>query len=464
MIKLKIIGFVLLLIVSNSCVKEKNKQEIENSKTEQYAVDEVNDSLINNESSSKLDENNSDLDKEGFFTYILNKLNLNEYVVTQALYDVNLFGSSSNNYIISSFNRSSENIENFFGDKEIDFIVRLLKVNDIYYKSGSDLMVKGLLETYKELKDDEHFLNRVFDDNENSYDLLQEKFSDKVKHLIDFDKYQLYENGSQIENRLFMVYSFWVRRHHEGNSKIVYDLLKKLDSKMEDRYNGNALDFDREQVISKISSDEFTAFNFDTDVFNFLFDEMEVASKQFEYFIADCSIFIPRTEEDRVFMSEFDEEYKEDGFKAIINRLYSNFDRSPENIHKILNDNMLNHIAFLFNYKVLVKDQKLYKVLKGLLLTYDEMDDIECERLYNILSENSINAHIKVSESFKDKTSDKVKEFVTIDGYFEPNENNDDYGYGKRTFYLYSFWARRYNENNKEAVYEILKKLDAKIK
>ncbi len=238
--------------------------------------------------------------------------------------------------------------------------------------------------------------------------------------------------------------------------------MKKTHSKIPARLLTSDLNFDKEIEKSKILKCSYDQYNFNLEVFNFLLTELEVNSTPFEDFIANQSIFIPRESLDE---RERFEEYHLD-YICKLNELYTNFKRTPENIANVFNENTINHIANLFNNKLLFKDYKIYTVLKGLLLTYEEMDDYECNRLGELLRLEEEDYGLYGQEcrnAFNDRVSEDLKTLLFEGEYFKKNTGKE-FDYEKRVFYLYSFWARRYKEKNKEVVFEILKKLDDKIK
>ncbi len=232
----------------------------------------------------------------------------------------------------------------------------------------------------------------------------------------------------------------------------------------------NLLSFDKDKIISQIVQEKYSYNDFNKETFNFLFMEIEANVTPFEDFIAYNPIFIRRKlkPDEECFSSVhyIDRDIETPVYMCKLNKLYSNFDRTPDNISKVFNEEILNHIASLFNYNILPKDYKLYELLKGLLMTYEELDDNECDRIYRFLDNEGTDNFVywtDFNDEFQHIISDNVRSYVTTTPYIQ-HYNNTSAGHEKRMFYLYSFWARRYNEGTKEAVYNILKRLNGKIK
>jgi len=362
-------------------------------------------------------------------------------------------------YFMKVFNRTSKNIENFFGDKEIELLAQMIGESYNYINSNTYLWLDGCIQAFDELKSDPDFFRQASkeSDYDKYRDLVSSKYSEKVTKIIDFS------SEYDTDDKLFKIYSFWVRRYNEGNADVVFTILKKIKNQLPSKTETDNLDFEKNTIESKILNDNFTAFDFNEEALNLLISKMDVRENYFERFIAENSIFIPRIDvSDREFFSD---RYSTK-LMGKLNEAYSDFDRSPENIKIIFNESLINHIAFLFNNGLLPKDQRIYDVLKGLLLTYDEMQDDECLRLFQIIKKYEYE-YENMRNEFDKKCSDKVREFVFDGGDFKSSIKNDsdiDFGFSKRIFYLYSFWARRYKEGNKETVYKILKEIDEKIK
>ena len=283
----------------------------------------------------------------------------------------------------------------------------------------------------------------TIEENVKELERLSTKLSEIQKHVFELEEYQ--KKNSELISKL------------SKEKHLIRDELKKLSS------------FDKDKIISQILQEKYSSKDFNTETFNFLFNEIEANLVPFEDFIAYNPIFIRR-------QLEPDEEcfgsvhYADRGidtpdYMCKLNKLYSNFDRTPNNISKVFNEGVLNHIASLFNYNFLPKNYKLYGLIEGLLMTYEELDDYECNNIYKYLNNEDNDDLVywrTFDEDFQYIISDEVRSYVTSTPYIQ-HYSNSSAGHEKRIFYLYSFWARRYNEGTKEVVYDILKRLNDKI-
>jgi len=471
--KIRII-VILSLILLLSCENEKKKESIE-IPTEKSVIDDLptNTAIDTITNISQVNQKQETVSSDGmsmmtveFFDYFKSFTEttfLNETPTSTLLnYGYQLDDIEEDNedflgfYFMKVFDRTPEHIENFFGDTEIQLLAQIINKNNTFISSNSGLWLDGLLKSYEELKNNPEHLEQLSqeEDTDIYHDLIASTFSAEVTEIMDF------ESDYYIDYKLFKIYTFWVRRHKEGNDEIVFSILKKLRDKLPVKTNASKPVFDRYKLESQILNDELTAFDFNPEIVNFLISELDVKKNYFERFIAENSIFIPRRNTKRI---ENFSTYTSN-LMVKINKIYSDFDRSPENIEQIFDESLINHIASLFNDGYLSKDHRLYDVLKGLLMTYDEMSDQECWRLNTVIEEYQYH---DMRDEFDENCSDKVRNFVMEGGNFAYSTQYDsdrDFGASKRIFYLYSFWVRRYNEGNKETVYKVLKELDRKIK
>ncbi|QXP59836.1 hypothetical protein [Olleya sp. HaHaR_3_96] len=470
---LKKIIITLSIVLTASCQNEKKPKELKSTTEElvpfNRSLDTIenltsNASLINTEDTVVLNDSLNLIKKNIFenFEYLQKTFFFNELEVsTILLYKGEFIDSLEINgdafighYFMKVFDRTPENIKNFFGDNEIEILVKMIIDNNNYISSRTNLWLDGFIKAYEELKNDPEFLMQASTEKDVHayYELITSKYSTDVTEIMDF------ESNYDLDYKLFKIYSFWARRYNEGNSEVVFSIVKKFKDQFPAEIETDKLNSKKNAVESKILDDEFSAFDFNEDILNYIIAELDINNNYFERFIAENSIFIARND---MWLQRFSEYSTEVMTK--LNKEYSYFDRTPENIDEIFNTNLIDYIAFLFNNDFLPKDQKLYDVLKGLLLTYDEMDDDECQRLHHIMKEYKYH---DMRDEFIKNCSDTVSEFVYNGGDFKTSleyGSDIDFGYSKRIFYLYSFWVRRYNEGNKETVYKILKEVDGKI-
>ncbi|QCE41950.1 hypothetical protein [Psychroserpens sp. NJDZ02] len=470
---LKKIIITLSIVLTASCQNEKKTKELKSTTEElvpfNRSLDTIENitldaSLLNTDDTVVLNDS-LNLIKKNIFenfehlqkTFFFNELEVStillykgEFIDSLEINDDGFIG----HYFMKVFDRTPENIKIFFGDNEIEILAKMIIDNNNYIGSRTNLWLDGFIKAYEELKNDPEFLMQasIEKDVHAYYELITSKYSTDVTEIMDF------ESDYDLDYKLFKIYSFWVRRYNEGNSEVVFSIIKKFKDQFPAEIETDKLNSKKNVVESKILDDEFSAFDFNEDILNYIIAELDINNNYFERFIAENSIFIARNDMSLQRFSEYSTEVM-----TKLNKEYSDFDRTPENIDEIFNTNLIDYIAFLFNNEFLVKDQKLYDVLKGLLLTYDEMDDDECERLHHIMKEYEYH---DMRDEFIKNCSDTVSEFIYNGGDFKSSfeyGSDIDFGYSKRIFYLYSFWVRRYNEGNKETVYKILKEVDGKI-
>lgn len=456
--------FFFWILILCSCQNNKKSYQEENSSKDNVAPSNVALDIIMRYDEEVIIEEEVNPESEEFlfnFKYLTQLTELDHGHVSNVLFygmdtdyrqDYDYY--SVGRYFINTFDRSSENIENFFDSDKIDLIAEVIENSTHYFSSNADYMLSAYVSAYEELKDDQEFLEEASNEKDDVLyrDIIETKYSPKVSNILDFNSYY------STNYKLFKVYAFWVRRHKEGNAQIAYDILKKIKNKLPLRSTNNAMHFRGDKIESQISNDEFYDSDFNTESLNFLINKLDVKHSYFEQFIAENSIFIPRNDEEIGYFAEYNSL-----LMTKLSEIYSNFDRAPENLEHVFDDKIIDHIAFLFNSGFLDKDQKLYDVIKGLILSYDEMGDEECIRLNIVMTEFQYH---DMRRAFDEKCSKEIKDFVYDRGDFEESMgfgSDIDFGHRKRIFYLYSFWLRRHNEGNKEAVYTILKKIEDKI-
>lgn len=149
------------------------------------------------------------------------------------------------NHIWSSVDRSPENLKKLITPKEKQVLYLLFKNNNLYKESGASSIVKALLTAYTEVENNESIryendlTNKMYSqdpDADNYWDVYEEIentindfASEEVKDILSDENYSSKKDqGSKLSNRVFFVYSFWIRRYKEKNQTLVYELLKEL--------------------------------------------------------------------------------------------------------------------------------------------------------------------------------------------------------------------------------------------
>lgn len=118
---------------------------------------------------------------------------------------------------MASFSRQKEHLANFFTDETIANIAAYFKGNTLYQDSKAKLYVQNLLLTYNRFEyGDEELLEKFYSiswPSEESWELMNELSRDSDEEMVYEDYY---------------LYSFWARRHHEGNMQVTYRILEKI--------------------------------------------------------------------------------------------------------------------------------------------------------------------------------------------------------------------------------------------
>ena len=161
---------------------------------------------------------------------------------------------SAINALWDNADRSPEAIKAFLTEKDKDLIINLFKNNSIYKDAGLYAIAKALITAYDEIDSDKQSQQDLLELKlylyktqlspdlstdeyvkyiEKQEELIQNLSSEVVSDILSIENYSAYpETQSFIDNRLFLVYSFWARRNKEGNSKVVYNLIKEMHSKI----------------------------------------------------------------------------------------------------------------------------------------------------------------------------------------------------------------------------------------
>jgi len=132
--------------------------------------------------------------------------------------------------------RATKFLNAFFDEKNIDFIISILNKDNIYKNSRLDLYTHSLLEAYEKMGENDHaLLDELYNLSKNGYFKNEEEINtllNKVNNL-DEDIYETsFKNYVSGMNGFFNIYSFWARRQQEGNSEVVYTIMKKIDTKL----------------------------------------------------------------------------------------------------------------------------------------------------------------------------------------------------------------------------------------
>lgn len=144
------------------------------------------------------------------------------------------------NYIHNNVDRSQENLKLLISPVK-DYVFSLFKNNSIYEDSGLKSIVNTLILIREDYALSDTDLEEIYnkcanEDYSDTVEFIKNRFSndDISKSLKKDGKFSAYEDRyTDYDSRLFYVYSFWARRHHEGNADYVYELLKEFQGFMD---------------------------------------------------------------------------------------------------------------------------------------------------------------------------------------------------------------------------------------
>lgn len=141
--------------------------------------------------------------------------------------------------MVPHLDRTPESLDRLLTPELKEIGYSLLRKEGLYQRCGAHAIVQALLMTYQDVNNDPQFLSELYqlankrgtDFRKAIDDLISEKVSDEVLNTLSDENYTAYTNKlawQNINNRLFLVYGFWARRHKEGNMAYAYSLLKEL--------------------------------------------------------------------------------------------------------------------------------------------------------------------------------------------------------------------------------------------
>lgn len=269
MIKKSILCLLLLVIVS--CNKDKNtsdkitelENQIKHQKIINTSLEEYNEQLkrskenLKNKKSESLELKKTisfviaeslDIlsDKKEMIQYVFDDFDLKTYDAYRAIIDSRAFYHYGKvfdfetkemyySFIIFKVDRSPENLRKILTPQVKDNIYSLFKNNNIYKESGSEAMLKASLLIYEDLREQEDLMAQIYtlgvaQNRTKTLELVSEIASEEVQSILKYENYTSYkiEDHLTSESRVSYLYTFWARRHHEGNADYVYELLKEF--------------------------------------------------------------------------------------------------------------------------------------------------------------------------------------------------------------------------------------------
>lgn len=137
----------------------------------------------------------------------------------------------------------------------------------------------------------------------------------------------------------------------------------------------------------------------------------------------------------------------------------SKIDRSPENLKKIFTPQVKKNIYKLFKNNKIYKNSGAEALLKASLIIYNDtgQDAYISREIYSLASQDNYNeVEDYISSTIDDSILKELKTILKYENY-STYEKVTELTTEDRLTYLYTFWARRYNEGNAAYVYELLK-------
>lgn len=257
---------LFILTFSTSCKKNQNEQDQHKTKLLKDSITSLQSEISTLKSElktlkKKVDDfnnfNNNDLSKKKY-REIENKINkdtlelirqvkytfhLSEYNDIMRSLTNNWEGIDGQTFLSSPKWRSSTFMNSFFSEQIIDLITIYLKKNNLYKTSKTNVLIDALIDTYETIdQNDDELLEELYRLSEIGYNKKNEEIRNVLEQLPDLDK-DIFEN--EFENYVsgmytdFTLYSFWARRKNEQNKKETYQILKKIQLKMNETSGNN---------------------------------------------------------------------------------------------------------------------------------------------------------------------------------------------------------------------------------
>lgn len=128
--------------------------------------------------------------------------------------------------------------------------------------------------------------------------------------------------------------------------------------------------------------------------------------------------------------------------------------KTKEFLNSFFTDSNLNLITYFLSKNNLYESSKTNLLVNSLIESYTETDSDFLDEMYNFAEEG-----LYINRNEIKTLLSNVKKFDETD-FGEYQNNQPSYG---ANVSLYSFWARRHHENNKEIVYRVLKEIQTRM-
>ncbi len=165
---------------------------------------------------------------------------------------------------------------------------------------------------------------------------------------------------------------------------------------------------------------------------------------------------------------DFKEAWVQNSLDVVKFMWHSIDDRSTESIKSLFPLKDRNKFFRFLSNNESYKKSGLAAIVQGLIFTYEEINENEEKRslfsefeecLYTNDDENKLISDSPCNEILSEFiATDRVKNLLNGLNYSELRNQQGDFT-SERVFYVYSFWARRFQEKNDKLVYNILKDL-----
>lgn len=132
-------------------------------------------------------------------------------------------------YLWKNIDRSPANLKSLF-NKNKNIAYRLLKNGNSYESSGLKRTIKTLLLSYQEIHNKQELLEDL-----HKRTLTIGVLSDTIYNTIESPKMTKLISkfrDSEYVSYNSWIYSFWMRRHQEKNTEVVYKIIKEFDKEM----------------------------------------------------------------------------------------------------------------------------------------------------------------------------------------------------------------------------------------
>ncbi|MBO0589951.1 hypothetical protein I2486_00890 [Cellulophaga sp. E16_2] len=143
--------------------------------------------------------------------------------------------------------------------------------------------------------------------------------------------------------------------------------------------------------------------------------------------------------------------------------MISRIDKSPQSLAQIITPEIKEVVYSIFKKNNLYKNCGAYSLVKSLLLAYDDFKNEKepLAQIYKIASESHKNNE-SIKSIISSMTSKEILDALNDENYTIYTKKNYSTK-ESRLITIYTFWARRYNENNLEFTHSLLQEIHKNI-